>query len=539
MKRTALLGFVCLLLATFSCKKDVVTPTNDMSGSISQKDLALVTQNGKQVNTDTIAPTTAIDVRTLGVKGDGYTDDTKALQNAINSKNILLLNGGTYVINQTVSMRAGVKIYGKNGATIKTGNAISGPIVTLGRYFVVNAANGCQFNNITFAPGPKAFSLTNWGTSVIYITNSASTSVSYCKFNFNQPYNHIGVEGVWVDGPKSLNTYIYKNICNTVGIQYAEAGACNTTALANTINNAHSQGMSAQGNGTSYCTGNRVLYNTINNAGCNGIVDWGLVDGTEIRGNVITGTGKSPSEGAMGEGIQAVAVNTVVVQNTISDAWDEYIEVGSTNKRIDSNKLYDTKGIAEGIVVNTTAAPQARAKMSSALIRYNTIVGTHDGIETIGSYTTAANIMYNNISNPTATAINIINNTPSYNIIMTGNTINMTKPSTQARNAILTYTNSKTYAQLVTLNSNTITYATTANKGAGGEGALALCTNNAILINNKVNGNNIVSTNGRTVCGINSNGSTYTGYTFTNNQFVNCLNYASGYQAVSKSGNNF
>ena len=152
MKRTAtLLGIVCTL-AFFSCKKDVVTtPTADLK-SISEKNLSLVTVNGVSTNTDTIPPSNAVDVKTYGAKGDGSTDDTKAIQNAINAQGVLVFNGGTYVINQTLVVRAGVKMFGKNGATIKGGSAISGTLSTAGRYFSIEKGSRNQINNLVFAP---------------------------------------------------------------------------------------------------------------------------------------------------------------------------------------------------------------------------------------------------------------------------------------------------------------------------------------------------------------------------------------------------
>src|SRR5882724_12039436 len=110
MKRiTALVVSFCLL-ALFSCKKDIVTPVTDVPKPKSIESLALVTLNGVTVNNDTIPPTGAVDVKTYGAVGDGYHDDTQAIQNAINAQNTIVIKKGTYIINQTLNMRSGVKI---------------------------------------------------------------------------------------------------------------------------------------------------------------------------------------------------------------------------------------------------------------------------------------------------------------------------------------------------------------------------------------------------------------------------------------------
>jgi hypothetical protein len=538
MKKTAtLFGCVCLC-ALFSCKKDLVTPVTDLA-TVSQKNLSLTTVNGQTVNTDTIPPTNAVDVHTLGVKGDGVTDDTKALQAAFNSHSVLLLKGGKYIINTTITMPAGLKLYGTGGATITAGNSMSGTLSTLGRYLFINNSNRNVINNVTFTKSSEAFNLGVWGTSVIYIENSPYVNVSYCKFNFNQPYQHSGVKAVWCEGTGTLYTYIWHNTCNTVGIEYAEAGASGTSVMYNTINNANSNALSGDGDNPSYCTGIQVCYNTINQAGYNGVNDWGTIDGTLIRGNVINGTGKSPSEGALGEGIQCAAVNAVVTLNTISDAQAQYIEVGSPSTRVDSNKIIDTKLTMLGIVVECMVTPSSRCKTTTAEVGYNNITGCLNAVQVIGNVTPSVNIRYNTINNPKNIGVNIVSNSASYVVNLTGNIINMTTPSLQARNAILSYATPMTTTQLVNLTNNNITYGTGANGGAGTETAVSTHTNTVTLVSNKVTGNSVKSKSGVEVFGINSNGATYTGCKFTNNSFTNCLTSITGFKTVLNTGNTF
>ncbi len=534
MKRiTALVGFFCLF-ALFSCKKDVVTPVTDLPKSKLTGSLATAT-----VLSDTIPPANAVNVKTYGATGNGSTDDTKALQNAINAQNVLVLNGGTYIINTTLTVRSGVSIYGINGATIKSGNALSGKLLTAGTYLLTSGTSKVNIINLNFAPGSKAFTLGAWSNSCIFIANSVSTSIKYNRFNFTQPYLATGIEGVWVSGAGSKGTYIGHNVFNTVGIVYAEAGSSGTITVSNTVNNSHSNALCSYGNSTTYCTANQVLNNTINNAGYNGINDWGTTDGTLIKANIINGSGKSPSQGADGEGIQAVGVNTIVSANTIKDAQAEYIEVASTNKQIDSNVIVDTQGLAEGIVINCMGAPQPNAKSTVASIVHNNITGCSSAIEIIGNYSPNVNLLNNYISNPFSMGINVNSNASSYNVTASGNTINITTPNkgTGNRRAISSYASPLTTGQLFTIANNTINYTSGAAGAAHGEVALFPFTNNATVTGNIVNSNSIKTGNNYVVA-LSSDGSKFTGYTIKNNTFNGSVVYdLSGFVSAVMSGN--
>ena len=63
-----------------------------------------------------------LSARSLGAKGDGKTDDTKALQNAINTaasqRRILFVDAGAYVVTSTVYIPAGSRIVGESYPTI-------------------------------------------------------------------------------------------------------------------------------------------------------------------------------------------------------------------------------------------------------------------------------------------------------------------------------------------------------------------------------------------------------------------------------------
>ncbi|WPU95679.1 glycosyl hydrolase family 28-related protein [Mucilaginibacter sabulilitoris] len=512
--------FLLMLFVTlFSCKKDMMfttVPSKDSFTSMTTNTTTVA------VSQDTIPPATAVNVKTFGAVGDGVHDDTKAIQNAINGKNVLVLTKGTYIINKTLAMRSGVSIYGTNGAAIKAGPAMSGTLLVSGRYFSLNSVSGSAVVNLKFLPSTKSFTPGAWANSVFYISNSPKNSFKYNTINFTQAYKNAGIEGFWVSGTGSTNNFIGYNKLYTVGMEYAESGASNNIIIGNTIQNSHSNGLSAHGNTAVYCKGNQVINNTIINAGHMGIEDWGNMDGTILKGNVVSGTGKSPTQNSDGMGISLVGVNTVAVLNTISDAKLMYMEIGGNhNLRIDSNLINDAASLIPGIVVNFRSATPANAKTASSKIGYNTINNCWEGISVEGDFTPAATIIGNRVNNSKYIAINV-NSNSSFNVNVSNNSITYSKPNVQARNAIVFYTSKLSATQIATENNNTITYTTGANGGSMREIALLVALNNMNLTGNKVVGNNIKA-GGVKISAISANGNKFSGMTLLNNSFSGAL----------------
>lgn len=512
-----------LLVSLLSCKKDAnIVSSLEKPDTSALRSAMVTTATTVAVVKDTIPPTTAVNVKTYGALGDGVHDDTQAIQNAINAKSVLVFTKGTYIINKTLVMRSGVSIYGTNGATIKAGPSMSGTLLISGRYFSLNSVSGSSVVNLKFLPSTKNFTPGAWANAVFYISNSPKNSFKYNIITFNQAYNASGIEGFWVSGAGSTNNFIGYNKLYTAGMEYAESGASYNIIIGNTIQNAHSNGLSSHGNSTIYCKSNQVINNTVINAGHMGIEDWGKVDGTLLKGNVVSGTGKSPSESADGMGMSLVGINTVAVLNTLSDAKLMYMEIGGNhNCRIDSNLINDAASLIPGIVVNFRGSTPANTRAASSKVGYNTIYNCWEGISVEGDYTPAATIIGNKIYNSKYIAINV-NSNSSFNVNVTANNIIYSKPNVQSRNAIVVYSTKLSSAQIITETNNTITYNTSANGGAMREIALLVAINNINFTGNKVIGNNIKA-GGIKVSGISANGNKFTGITLVNNSFSGAL----------------
>src|SRR3569623_979740 len=117
MKRFILMLF-SVLLAFLSFKKmdnpGPISSQNNTQTVVAPRETFTVV-NAPQtsaVNVDTIPPSNAVDVKKYHAKGNGISDDSGALQNAIKAENTIALSAGTYIITKTLIMRTGVKIYG-------------------------------------------------------------------------------------------------------------------------------------------------------------------------------------------------------------------------------------------------------------------------------------------------------------------------------------------------------------------------------------------------------------------------------------------
>lgn len=491
------LNVVALLLV--SCKNENAI----MAGYIVAKSIDV-----KKIVLNTNASTVQFDA-------PAGTDVTIALQEALNNYKVVNINK-SYIISNTLTIPSGVTLTGcgLNNAVLKAANTRTGLLNSRGIYIDLTNKTSVNVWGIKLQPADNMLNQSGWANAVILLSNSSNCSIYGNNFDFSFPYSK-GMDAVWITGPSS-NNIISNNYIKTLGITYCENGAFNNTVQYNQLVNSNANALGGIGNGSSPCINNKVLNNTIENAGRMGIEDQQNVIGTLISGNIIKGTGKlkgiNPGEGS---GISAVAISTVVKNNKITDAKDFYIEVGGSNKvSVINNNIYDT-GICSGIFVNFLGNAIADVSKTT-IVKGNTVVGCLKCIETFGNTTTQyVTIDSNTIADPISHAINIDAGSSIKSIILLKrNNITFNNKTNSTRYGISTYTRTISGQQNYTFNidHNIITYKAAATKGTGYDNSMIIAFDNAVISYNTINGYT-----GGLNYGVSNNGAITKGVSFVGN----------------------
>lgn len=115
-------------------------------------------------------------VKKFGAKGDGVTDDTAAIQNAINSSSRVVFDGGTYLVSSEIYITKGCIIDGR-GCTIKSTNSANTGVFTV-------TASGVTIQNINFLNNEKPESTNRTGSYCIsLLSGSDSIRIDSCNFD--------------------------------------------------------------------------------------------------------------------------------------------------------------------------------------------------------------------------------------------------------------------------------------------------------------------------------------------------------------------
>lgn len=153
----------------------------------------------------------------FGAKGDGVTDDTAAIQAAINGASEIFIPEGTYKISSTISVPKNKRITGTIG-TVITGNSsingltISGDNIRVDKLTIKNcnyaiylSAYNCVFRDLLLRDSAVGCFFNTTGTYANYFYD--------CSFK----YNNIGLEGRMIFTSVFYNIQVYKN--TTFGIK--------------------------------------------------------------------------------------------------------------------------------------------------------------------------------------------------------------------------------------------------------------------------------------------------------------------------------
>lgn len=446
-------------------------------------------------------------------KGDPNTDVTAQLQEFLNKyKNVYIDN--EYLISTSLTISSDGSLIGINNASLTASTNTTGLLSSRGTYINLDNKHHVKVSGIKLKQNKNLNDEASWGKTVILINNSSNCLIAKNIFDFSFAYSK-GIEAVWITGPSSSNNVISENYIKSLGITYCENGASNNAVEKNQLINSHSNALGGIGNGSKPCTNNKVLNNYIENAGRMGIEDQQNTSGTIIKGNNIQGTGALPGiKTGVGMGISAVAKNTIVVGNKITNAKDYYIEVaGKSNISISDNEIYDT-GKEKGIFINFVGKSVTNQTTS---IKGNKLVGCLKAIETFGDRTTQSiTIEGNHIIDPIITGIDInIGRSVKSSISILENIIIYNTKTNEARYGMVTYTTVASGSQKidVIVDKNIISYLPSAVGGKGYDIGMIIQFDNAVISNNTINGysgglNYGISNNGSITKGVKIIGNT-------------------------------
>ena len=347
-----------------------------------------------------------------GAVGDGTTDDTVAVQAAINAGYCVLQRGKTYLLNSPLTMPEGGVLNG-NGATLKAGAALSRQISVVSkndiRIFNTTFLGQCSEYNVYFetSKGIKfhgntfedAVIATYWlGVTFSQITSNTFLNgtrncvilrpgSSYNVVGYNTVEHNAGatqhcldIEATGGQNPATYNTFIGNTVNSTVNaIQITGENAQYNTCVGNTM--AVSGGGTIPGIKLDGCVDAVVSSNIID--GAYGLTDAGLR--TNAIGNFVRPTGNgisitNPGAGGGTSGDGQYIGNRIIANGASAGRG---ISTNRPNNHIEGN--YIQGFVSDGINADDAAA-------TNITIINNVIVGSgRYGIYTSGVNATVQN----------------------------------------------------------------------------------------------------------------------------------------------------
>lgn len=236
-----------------------------------------------------------ISVKDFGAKGDGSTNDSVAIQNAVNTaQNVYFpASTGAYIIGSTINVPSNTNIIIDNSVTVKAASGLTGDI------FKVTSANNVNFNGGTI-DGNSASA----GANGINIVTSTNCSVQNCTIKNTQTHC------IYVQGTSS--TYCQYILIENNNISYSITAPCFTfiytnylKLIGNTIHHSSSAGMTSGASNYITASNNQVYSNH----------DDGLAFGDSCSNLTITGN-NSANNGA--EGINVDGCNHATITGNTS-----------------------------------------------------------------------------------------------------------------------------------------------------------------------------------------------------------------------------
>lgn len=215
------------------------------------------------------------DVKYYGAIGDGYHDDTEAIQNALNNSTYIVFEEGVYIVSRNIKVPNNVNIYGRNVIIQRISDI----------HILEIETSNVKIKNITFDGNNRNY-------SIIYI-EGFSNILDGCSFMNSGIYGH----GVCLDGQRSgycmFNAIKNCNFNNCLGVSISNNMTSENIFISNFITNSGFEGITLD----NYSRFSIIKNNIIRNSCINGGVGTIGIDASSysiISENIITECNEKP-----------------------------------------------------------------------------------------------------------------------------------------------------------------------------------------------------------------------------------------------------
>jgi hypothetical protein len=476
-----------------------------------------------------------VSVMDFGAVGDGVTDDTVAIQAAINSgaKYIDGFNPAStpYLITNTLTLGSGQTLdFG--GSSIVAGDAATGLLASDGRHIQIRAAQNSAVKNLVILLGTANIfvPLKEWQPAVV-ISLSSNCLIENVVDQSRQ--------GLGIGGSANYNK-ITK--CWTNGkLHYSYDGGSYNIVSQNTVQTASIRGTGNNG----ISVGNIVDSNTLLQPDFMGIEDYsqynpanpgyGVLVGTRITNNTIIGgptilyftiSAVSPQAVIDGNTIYNAPVGTDLGANSYTVEIANNLGITATNNKICWDNATRMRVFQEVVIISAPAGGSPYDAPN--IISNNTAVncGTFLITQTVSGRTTVSG---NTVRNCRQFIL------ANKRLIIAENTIELNEAPIAARVLIQFTVGGVSGGSII--NNNSITYAASLNGSAFAEFTIYTTVNDLIIDGNVIDGNSITA-GGSAVTAIISNGQATTGMKAVNNIFLNGVQVNYGFMTNYVSANN-
>lgn len=451
-----------------------------------------------------------LSVKDKGATGDGTTDDTAAIQAALDTgaKWVVAPYSPTnYMISAPLVLSVGQTLVFDNGAAIQALASKTGTLNTAGNHFVM--ADDSAVIGATVAIAAGSYGLSVAVPAVFLLANVDRAKVIGCTADTTGN----NIDFAVVSGTSDY-CEIVDNYSTNGAIIYCYQGARYTLCHGNTVVDSWANAFTGSGNLTSrHSFGCVVTKNRAINPGRFGIEDWTGAGNTWLRGSLIEGNYvEGGASGTVWYGMSVVALDAKVRANTVRN-WPAGIaletQTGHGNE-IEGNHIYWDDGNPNA-VIGIQIQNLAPAVFRPTLVTGNVVEMANVAINDRGIY--GSEIVSNIITNPLSQGVKNDNANARSSIALNSFSISTQNTSGAIRALIIA---GGVQSKVI---GNHAEYETGANGAANGEHFIRVSGTGTIVEGNTAQGNSILA-GGAAPVGFTSNGSTAPGTIFANNVFL-------------------